>query len=106
MAFDYSLDFEKIDFREKPELYRVGRGEQGVLLVEPYKGEILHIGDSRPLKLQGNLRKKFMRCLMNTRKRMILLAWTWPGSFFRWATQGPGAIRIIKAAGNTIKTGM
>ncbi|WP_339149171.1 MULTISPECIES: DUF4385 domain-containing protein [unclassified Sutcliffiella] len=41
MAFDYSLDFEKIDFREKPELYRVGRGEQGVLLVEPYKGEIL-----------------------------------------------------------------
>ncbi len=41
MGFDYSLDFEKIDFREKPELYRVGRGEQGVLLVEPYKGEIL-----------------------------------------------------------------
>jgi hypothetical protein len=36
MAFDYSLDFEKINFREKPELYRVGRGEQGVLLVEPY----------------------------------------------------------------------
>ena len=41
MAFDYSLDFEKIDFRKQPELYRVGRGEQGVLLVEPYKGEIL-----------------------------------------------------------------
>ena len=39
--FDYSLDFEHIDFREHPELYRVGRGEQGVLLVEPYKGEIL-----------------------------------------------------------------
>lgn len=41
MAFDYDLDFEKIDFREQPELYRVGRGEQGVLLVEPYKSEIL-----------------------------------------------------------------
>ena len=41
MAFDYSLDFEKIDFRKQPELYRVGRGEQGVLLVEPYKSEIL-----------------------------------------------------------------
>jgi hypothetical protein len=40
-AFDYSLDFTSIDFRRRPELYRVGRGEQGVLLVEPYKGEIL-----------------------------------------------------------------
>jgi hypothetical protein len=41
MSFDYSLDFEHIDFRRNPELYRVGKGEQGVLLVEPYKSEIL-----------------------------------------------------------------
>lgn len=39
--FDYSLDFKNIDFRRRPELYRVGKGEQGVLLVEPYKSEIL-----------------------------------------------------------------
>lgn len=39
--FDYSLDFKNINFREHPELYRVGKGEQGVLLVEPYKSEIL-----------------------------------------------------------------
>ena len=39
--FDYSLDYKAIDFRKHPELYRVGVGEQGVLLVEPYKGEIL-----------------------------------------------------------------
>ncbi len=39
--FDYSLDFENTDFRENPHLYRVGRGEQGVLLVEPYKSELL-----------------------------------------------------------------
>ncbi|MBT2254830.1 DUF4385 domain-containing protein [Priestia megaterium] len=41
MVFDYSLDFEHIDFRKHPEKYRVGKGEQGVLLVEPYKSEIL-----------------------------------------------------------------
>lgn len=41
MEFDYGLDFDAIDFRAHPELYRVGRGEQGVLLVEPYKSEIL-----------------------------------------------------------------
>jgi hypothetical protein len=41
MPFDYRLDFAHIDFREHPELYRVGVGEQGVLVVEPYKSEIL-----------------------------------------------------------------
>lgn len=40
-SFDYSLDFEKVDFRKQPELYRIGKGEQGVLMVEPYKSEIL-----------------------------------------------------------------
>ena len=39
--FDYSLDFQNTNFREQPHLYRVGKGEQGVLLVEPYKSEIL-----------------------------------------------------------------
>jgi hypothetical protein len=40
-SFDYTLDFKTIDFRKRPELYRIGKGEQGVLLIEPYKGEIL-----------------------------------------------------------------
>ena len=40
-SFNYGLDFKQIDFRECPEAYRVGRGEQGVLKVEPYKSEIL-----------------------------------------------------------------
>ena len=40
-SFDYSRDFSTIDFRLHPELYQIGRGEQGVLMVEPYKSEIL-----------------------------------------------------------------
>ncbi|EBF1563232.1 DUF4385 domain-containing protein [Salmonella enterica] len=39
--FNYQQDFSSIDFRQQPELYQVGRGEQGVLLVEPYKSVIL-----------------------------------------------------------------
>ena len=39
--FDYSLDYKNLDLRKNPELYRIGKGEQGVLLVEPYKSEIL-----------------------------------------------------------------
>ena len=30
-----------IDYRKRPECYRVARGEQGVLIVEPYKSELL-----------------------------------------------------------------
>ena len=32
---------EDVDHRAHPELYRVGRGEQGVFGVEPYKSELL-----------------------------------------------------------------
>lgn len=39
--FPYELDFKTLDFRKQPDLYRVGIGEQGVLLVEPYKSELL-----------------------------------------------------------------
>jgi len=40
-AFDYTLDYSSLNLRERPDLYRIGKGEQGVLLVEPYKSEIL-----------------------------------------------------------------
>lgn len=30
-----------VDFRENPEEYEIGRGEEGVFKVQPYKGELL-----------------------------------------------------------------
>ena len=40
--FDYELDYKSIDFslKENRKLYRIGRGEQGVLLVRPYTNDI------------------------------------------------------------------
>jgi len=40
--FDYDLDYKKLDFTDKEtrKLYRIGRGEQGVLLVRPYTNTI------------------------------------------------------------------
>ena len=40
--FDYDLDYKEIDFslEENRQLYRIGRGEQGVLLVRPYTNTI------------------------------------------------------------------
>ena len=42
IEFDYKLDFKKLDFTdfETRKLYRIGRGEQGVLLVRPYTDDI------------------------------------------------------------------
>ena len=40
--FNYDLDYSRIDFslEENRKLYRIGRGEQGVLLVRPYTHDI------------------------------------------------------------------
>ena len=40
--FDYELDYKRLDFsdEETRKLYRIGRGEQGVLLVRPYTHDI------------------------------------------------------------------
>lgn len=40
-AFNYKLEYKVLNLRQNPELYAIGRGEQGVLLVEPYKSELL-----------------------------------------------------------------
>lgn len=37
----YADEYRNIDFRKHPEKYSIGRGEQGVLIAEPYKSEIL-----------------------------------------------------------------
>ena len=42
IEFDCKLDYKKLDFTDKEvrKLYRIGRGEQGVLLVRPYTDDI------------------------------------------------------------------
>ena len=41
MSKEQEADVKNIDYRQHPERYEIGRGEQGVLSVEPYKSEIL-----------------------------------------------------------------
>ena len=42
IEFDYKLDYKKLQFTDKEtrKLYRIGRGEQGVLFVRPYTDQI------------------------------------------------------------------
>ena len=37
----YANKYRNVDFKKNPHFYRIGRGEQGVLIAEPYKSEIL-----------------------------------------------------------------
>lgn len=36
-----AADVKHVDYRREPGRYRIGRGEEGVLTVQPYKGELL-----------------------------------------------------------------
>ena len=40
IEFDYKLDYKNILFKPNDTRYRIGRGEQGVLLVRPYTNDI------------------------------------------------------------------
>ena len=40
IEFDYKLDYKNILFEPNDTRYRIGRGEQGVLLVRPYTNDI------------------------------------------------------------------
>lgn len=54
----YSDAYRDIDFRKHPEKYLIGRGEQGVLLAEPYKSEILpHWQFATPEKAEASADK-------------------------------------------------
>jgi Domain of unknown function (DUF4385) len=60
----YAEVYREVDFRRYPERYRIGRGEQGVLVAEPYKSEILpHWRFATPEKAQDSAKKIFQMFL-------------------------------------------
>lgn len=67
--FDYSLNYKELDLRKNPELYRVGIGEQGVLLVEPYKSEILPHWRFKNPEIAEESGKKIYELFLNYKKQ-------------------------------------
>ena len=66
--FDYKLDYKKLDFTKQDirKLYRIGRGEQGVLLVRPYTMIYVNTGDLKHQILQHNQQTRYMICIVIT----------------------------------------
>ena len=48
IEFDYKLDYKNILFKPNDTRYRIGRGEQGVLLVRPYTNDICKYWKFKP----------------------------------------------------------
>lgn len=67
--FDYQQDYKNLDLRQHPELYRVGRGEQGVLMVEPYKSEILPWWRFRTVEVAKESSEKIMQLFEEYREK-------------------------------------
>ena len=50
IEFDYKLDYKNLNFKPNDTRYRIGRGEQGVLLVRPYTDVICKHWQFKTLK--------------------------------------------------------
>jgi hypothetical protein len=105
LPFDYSLDFDRIDFRVRLELYRVGRGEQGMLLVEPFKSELLPHWRFRTPDLARVSADTILGMF-----RDYLAAEGFVGAdiarmFLRWSSPGRGATPTTRAVARGRRTG-
>ncbi|MBC7386717.1 MAG: DUF4385 domain-containing protein [Cryobacterium sp.] len=58
-----------IDFRKYPERYRIAKGEQGVLSVEPYKAEILPYWKFRTPEIATQSVRDLMKLFRTYRKK-------------------------------------
>ena len=73
--FDYDLPYKELDFtdEETRKLYRIGRGEQGVLLVRPYTNDICahwrFVNETAANKSSNKIYKMF--CDYKSRKDFI-----------------------------------
>lgn len=68
-AKDYARHYRDTDFRAHPERYRVGKGEQGVLLAEPYKSELLPHWRFRTPEVAQESAEKLYACYLEYKRQ-------------------------------------
>ena len=73
--FNYKLDYKKLNFKDPKirKLYRIGRGEQGVLLVRPYTNFICRYWRFKTLKeaINSSTRIKMLYNYFRAKKDFI-----------------------------------
>ena len=81
--FDYDLDYEQLDFTdaETRKLYRIGRGEQGVLLVRPYTNDIRRYWRFRSIPIAEDSSRTIYNLYNKYKEAKTLSAWICVASF-------------------------
>jgi len=69
MSIDYAESYRDINFRKYPGKYRIGKGEQGVLIAEPYKSEILPFWKFATPEIAERSAKKIYQLFLDYKKR-------------------------------------
>lgn len=82
-----STNAAAIDYRQHPERYRIGRGEEGVLSVEPYKSELLPLWKFATPKVATESARALLKCFrayaaagdfvgMDMTRKFLQMGWT------------------------------
>ena len=67
IEFDYKLDYKNILFEPNDPRYRIGRGEQGVLLVRPYTNDICKYSIFKTPYIEQQSAQKIFESWVNTK---------------------------------------
>ena len=69
IEFDYNLDYKNTLFEPNDKRYRIGRGEQGVLLVRPYTNDICKYWKFRTPKIAEESAKTIYKMYLDYREK-------------------------------------
>ena len=69
IEFDYNLDYKNTLFKRNDPRYRIGRGEQGVLLVSPYTNDICKYWKFRTTKIADESAKTIYKMYLDYREK-------------------------------------
>ena len=96
--FDYDLDYKSLDFTdaETRKLYRIGRGEQGVLLVRPYTNDICAHWRFRDVKTAQKSSDKIYSMFLNYMQKQDFIGMDMCANFWRWDLQEQDVMQITK----------
>ena len=85
--FDYSLDYKNTLFEPNDPRYRIGRGEQGVLLIRPYTDDICQYWRFKTIEEARVSSQRIYDLYTEYRSKETSWVWICVASFLRWVSQ-------------------
>ena len=103
VEFDYKLDYKNTLFRPNDNRYRIGRGEQGVLLVRPYTDVICRHWRFKTLKEAKVSSQKIFDMYLDYRIQKDFVGMDMCRKFLEMGLQEPEDMQIIKTEKSMVK---